>query len=71
MIPASLCHPAKAHPAGNEGGCGCGDQCIRENEQTKKVFWTMFVPMTGLVLAQVPDPGTARQVAGVITGAGG
>lgn len=39
-----------------------------KNEQTKKVFWTMFVSMTGLVLAQVLDPETARQVVGVITG---
>jgi hypothetical protein len=42
-----------------------------KNEQTKKVFWTMFVSMTGLVLAQVLDPETARQVVGVITGMGG
>jgi len=41
-----------------------------KNEQTKKVFWTMFVSMTGLVLAQVLDPETARQVVGVITGVG-
>jgi hypothetical protein len=39
-----------------------------KNEQTKKVFWTMFVSMTGLVLARVLDPETARQVVGVITG---
>jgi len=42
-----------------------------KNEQTKKVFWTMFVSMTGLVLARVLDPETARQVVGVITGMGG
>ena len=41
-----------------------------KNEQTKKVFWTMFVSMTGLVLAQVLDPDTARQVVGAITGVG-
>jgi len=41
-----------------------------KNEQTKKVFWTMFVSMTGLVLAQVLDPETARQGVGVITGVG-
>ena len=41
-----------------------------KNEQTKKVFWTMFVSMTGLVLAQVLDPETARQVVGVIIGGG-
>jgi hypothetical protein len=42
-----------------------------KNEQVKKVFWTMFVSMAGLVLARVLDPETARQVVGVITGMGG
>jgi hypothetical protein len=41
-----------------------------KNEQTKKVFWTMFVSMAGLVLARVVDPETARQVVGVVTGTG-
>ena len=41
-----------------------------KNEQVKKVFWTMFVSMAGLVLARVIDPETARQVVGVITGTG-
>ena len=39
-----------------------------KNEQVKKVFWTMFVSMAGLVLARVLDPATAQQVVGVITG---
>jgi hypothetical protein len=42
-----------------------------KNEQVKKVFWTMFVSMAGLVLARVLDPATAQQVVGVITGMGG
>ena len=29
-----------------------------KNEQVKKVFWTLFVAMAGLVLAQVVDPVT-------------
>jgi hypothetical protein len=41
-----------------------------KNEQVKKVFWTLFVAMAGLVLAQVVDPGTAQQVVGIITGMG-
>jgi hypothetical protein len=41
-----------------------------KNEQVKKVFWTMFVSMAGLVLARVLDPATAQQVVGVITGMG-
>ena len=42
-----------------------------KNEQVKKVFWTMFVSMAGLVLARVLDPETARQGVGVIPGMGG
>jgi hypothetical protein len=39
-----------------------------KNEHVKKVFWTLFVAMAGLVLARVMDPATARQVIGIITG---
>jgi len=41
-----------------------------KNEQTKKVFWTLFVAMAGLVIAQVVDQTTAQQVVGMITGMG-
>jgi hypothetical protein len=41
-----------------------------KNEQIKKVFWTLFVAMAGLVLARVLDPMTAQQVVGMITGMG-
>jgi hypothetical protein len=41
-----------------------------KNEQIKKVFWTLFVAMAGLVLARVVDPVTAQQVVGLITGMG-
>jgi len=39
-----------------------------KNEQVKKVFWTVFVAVAGLVLTQVMDPTTAQQVVGIITG---
>jgi hypothetical protein len=39
-----------------------------KNEQVKKVFWTLFVTMAGLVLARVVDPVTAQQVVGMLTG---
>jgi hypothetical protein len=39
-----------------------------KNEQVKKVFWTLFITMAGLVLAWVVDPVTAQQVVGIITG---
>jgi hypothetical protein len=42
-----------------------------KNEQVKKVFWTLFVAMAGLVLARVVDLGTAQQIVGMITGIGG
>ena len=41
-----------------------------KNQQVKKVFWTLFVAMAGLVLARVVDPVTAQQVVGIITGMG-
>jgi hypothetical protein len=41
-----------------------------KNEQVKKVFWTLFVAMAGLVMARVVDPGTAQQVVGILSGAG-
>ena len=41
-----------------------------KNEQVRKVFWTVFVALAGLVLAQVVDPETARLVIGAITGMG-
>jgi len=45
-------------------------EAFGKNGQVKKVFWTLFVAMAGLVLAQVVDPVTAQQVAGVIMGMG-
>jgi hypothetical protein len=45
-------------------------EAFGKNEQVKKVFWTLFVGMTGLVLARVVDPVTAQQVVGIITGLG-
>ncbi|MFA6332378.1 MAG: hypothetical protein WCX22_05455 [Methanoregula sp.] len=41
-----------------------------KNEQVKKVFWTVFVVMAGLMLARVVDPVTAQNVVGIITGIG-
>ena len=45
-------------------------EAFGKNEQVKKVFWTLFISMTGLVLAQVLDPATAQQIVGMITGMG-
>lgn len=46
-------------------------EAFGKNEQIKKVFWTLFIAMTGLVLARVVDPVTAQQVVGAIMGMGG
>jgi len=39
-----------------------------KNEQTKKVFWTLFLATAGLVLAQVLDPVTAQKLAEILAG---
>ena len=41
-----------------------------KNEQVKKVFWTLFVVMAGLVLARILDPVSVQQVVGVISSSG-
>ncbi len=45
-------------------------EAFGKNEQVKRVFWTLFIAMAGLVLARVLDPVTAQQVVGMITGTG-
>ncbi|MDD1690362.1 MAG: hypothetical protein LUQ66_06845 [Methanoregula sp.] len=39
-----------------------------KNEQTKKVFWALFIATAGLVLAQVVDPATAQKMAEILAG---
>ena len=46
-------------------------EAFGKNEHIRKVFWTLFTAMAGLVLAWVVDPVTAQQVVGIITGMGG
>jgi hypothetical protein len=46
-------------------------EAFGKNEQVKKVFWTFFIGMAGLVLARVVDPAIAQQIVGMITGVGG
>jgi hypothetical protein len=45
-------------------------EAFGKNEQVKRVFWTLFVAMAGLVLARVVDPVTAQQIVMMITGVG-
>ena len=45
-------------------------EAFGKNEQVKRVFWTLFAAMSGVVLVQVVYPVTAREVVGMITGMG-
>jgi hypothetical protein len=45
-------------------------EAFGKNEQVKKVFWTVFIGMAGLVLARVVDPVTAQAFLGAIAGMG-
>ena len=46
-------------------------EAFGKNEQVKKVYWTFFIGMAGLVLARDVDPVTAQQIVGMITWLGG
>jgi hypothetical protein len=39
-----------------------------KNEQIRKVFWTLFLALATLVLAEIADPATAQQVIGALAG---
>ncbi|MDD1693183.1 MAG: hypothetical protein LUQ71_00515, partial [Methanoregula sp.] len=39
-----------------------------KNEQIRKVFWTLFLGVTGLVLAEIADPAAAEQIVETLTG---
>ncbi|PKG32038.1 hypothetical protein [Methanoregula sp.] len=41
---------------------------LGKNEQIKKVFWTLFLAIAGLVLAEIADPVTAERIVGIIAG---
>jgi hypothetical protein len=42
-------------------------EAFGKNEQVKKVFWSLFVVMAGLVLARVMDPVIAQQIIGLLS----
>lgn len=46
-------------------------EAFGKNEQVKNVFWTLFIALAGLILAQVLDPVTAQNIVGVIAGTSG
>ncbi|MDP2797489.1 MAG: hypothetical protein Q8N94_08285 [Methanoregula sp.] len=45
-------------------------EAFGKNEHVKKVFWSLFVSMAGLVLAKVLDPVSVQQIVGVISSSG-
>ena len=42
-------------------------EAFGKNEHVKKVFWSLFVVMAGLVLARVMDPVSVQQIIGLIS----
>jgi len=54
-----------------KGDADAAIETFGKNEQVKRVFWTLFTGLAGLVLVQVVDPVTAQQVVSIITGMGG
>jgi hypothetical protein len=43
-------------------------EAFGKNEQVKKVFWSVFIILAGLVLAEVADPATAQKIAEILAG---
>ena len=43
-------------------------QTVGKNDQVKKVFWTIFLAVAGLVLAEIADPAIAEKIVGIIVG---
>ena len=39
-----------------------------KNDKVKKVFWTIFITLAGLVLAQIADPVLVQNVVGILAG---
>jgi hypothetical protein len=39
-----------------------------KNEQLKKVFWTFFITLAGLILAQIADPVLVQNIIGTLAG---
>ena len=43
-------------------------EAFGRNEQTRKVFWALFMATAGLVLAQVADPAAVQAILAAVTG---
>lgn len=45
-------------------------EAFGKNGQTRMVFRALFAALAGLVLAEIVDPETTRQIVGILTGTG-
>jgi hypothetical protein len=45
-------------------------EAFGKNEQVRKIFWTVFVAVAGIVLTRILDPATAQEIVGIIAGTG-
>ena len=43
-------------------------EAFGKNEQVKKVFWSVFIILAGLVLAEVVDPATTQTITEILAG---
>lgn len=43
-------------------------QTAGRNDQVRKVFWSLFLAVAGLVLAEIADPAIAEKIVGIIAG---
>jgi hypothetical protein len=43
-------------------------ETLGKNEQIKKVFWSLFLAIAGLVLAEIVDPVTAEKIVAALAG---
>ena len=45
-------------------------EAFGRNEQTKKVFWALFLALAGLVIAEIADPAAAQKITEILAGLG-
>jgi hypothetical protein len=43
-------------------------EAFGKNEQTRKIFWALFIATAGLVLAEIADPAAAQAILAAIAG---
>jgi hypothetical protein len=55
LVPSFVCVPAEADQRELHADVDVVIEAFGKNEQVKRVFWTLFVAMAGLVLARMVD----------------